>query len=174
MATLYGPFFQESDDQDSSQQIGHGHAAAEGDLRLGRQGGDTEEGCRCGTETARYGTEIGCRSLRQGRDGDADLSRLPARTLAQHKDEQHPGTPEPGDTQKDAGCGLLPGRGICPDACVRQAKAYRHEGMGDQEIPEHEASLQDGKGKRAEKGTGKGRKCSLDLMLGQTVFAKDP
>ena len=68
-------------------------------------------------------------------------------------------------------------RVVGPGACVRQAKAYRHEGMGDQEIPEHEASLQDGKGKRAEKGTGKGRKerkCSLDLMLGQTVFAKDP
>lgn len=27
--------------------------------------------------------------------------------LAQHKDEQHPRTPEPGDTQKDTGCGLL-------------------------------------------------------------------
>ena len=68
----------------------------------------------------------------------------------------------------------FPGRGICPDACVRQAKAYRHEGMGYQEIPEHEASLRDGKGERAETGTGKGRKCSLDLMLEQTIFAKNP
>jgi len=46
--------------------------------------------------------------------------------------------------------------------------------MGCQEIPEHEASLRDGKGERAETGTGKGRKCSLDLMLGQTIFAKNP
>ena len=41
----------------------------------------------------------------------------------------------------------------------------------------HEASLRDGKGERAETGTGKGRKerkCSLDLMLEQTIFAKNP
>jgi len=70
----------------------------------------------------------------------------------------------------------FPGRGICPDACVRQAKAYRHEGTGYQEIPEHEASLRAGKGKRAETGTGKGRKCSLDLMLEQTLryFCEKP
>lgn len=69
----------------------------------------------------------------------------------------------------------FPGRGICPDACVRQAKAYRHEGMGYQEIPEHETPIRAGKGERAETETGKGRKerkCSLDLMLEQTIFAK--
>lgn len=174
MATLHGAFFQEPDDKDPSQQARFGHAPAEGYVRPGRQGGDTEKGCRRRTETVRYGAKIRRRPLPQGRDGDAYLPRLPARTLAQHKDEQHPRTPEPGDTQKDTGCGLLPGRGICPDACVRQAKAYRHEGMGYQEIPEHEASLRDGKGERAETGTGKGRKYSLDLMLEQTIFAKNP
>jgi len=49
--------------------------------------------------------------------------------------------------------------------------------MGYQEVPEHEAPLRDGKGERAETGTGKERKerkCSLNLMLGQTIFAKDP
>ena len=47
--------------------------------------------------------------------------------------------------------------------------------MGHQEVPEHEASLRAGKGKRAETGAGKYRKegkCSLDLMLEQTIFAK--
>ena len=71
----------------------------------------------------------------------------------------------------------FPGRGICPDACVRQAKACRFEGMGHQEVPEYEASLRAGKGKRTETGTGKEwkeKKCSLDLMLEQTIFAKNP
>ena len=35
----------------------------------------------------------------------------------------------------------FPEWGVGSDACVRQAKAYRHEGMGYQEIPEHEAPL---------------------------------
>ena len=49
--------------------------------------------------------------------------------------------------------------------------------MGYQEVPEHEAPLRDRKGERAETGTGKGRKerkCSLNLVLEQTIFAKDP
>lgn len=107
MATLHGAFFQEPDDKDPSQQARFGHAPAEGYVRPGRQGGDTEKGCRRRTETVRYGAKIRRRPLPQGRDGDAYLPRLPARTLAQHKDEQHPRTPEPGDTQKDTGCGLL-------------------------------------------------------------------
>ena len=53
-------------------------------------------------------------------------------------------------------------------------KRIQSLGMGYQEIPEHEASLRDGKGERAETGTGKGRKCSLNLMSEQTIFAKNP
>ena len=43
--------------------------------------------------------------------------------------------------------------------------------------PEHEAPLRDGKGERAETGTGKGRKerkCSLNLVLEQTIFCERP
>ena len=49
--------------------------------------------------------------------------------------------------------------------------------MGHQEAPEHEAPLRAGKGKRAETGAGKYRKegkCSLDLMLKQTIFWQKP
>ena len=70
----------------------------------------------------------------------------------------------------------FPGRRIGPDACLRQAEARRIEGMGHQEVLEYEAPLRAGKGKRAETGAGKYRKegiCSLDLMLEQTIFAKD-
>lgn len=69
----------------------------------------------------------------------------------------------------------FPGRGIGPDACLRQAKACRLEGMGHQEVPEHETPIRVGKGKRAETVTEKERKerkCSLNLMLEQTIFAK--
>ena len=62
-----------------------------------------------------------------------------------------------------------------PDACLRQAGARRIEGMGHQEVPEHEAPLRAGKGKRTKTGTGKERKerkCSLNLMLEQTIFRK--
>ena len=43
MATLHGAFFQEPDDKDPSQQARFGHAPAEGYVRPGRQGGDTEK-----------------------------------------------------------------------------------------------------------------------------------
>ena len=71
----------------------------------------------------------------------------------------------------------FPGWGIGPDASLRQAKACRLKGMGHQEVPEHEAPLRAGKGKRTKTGTGKERKerkCSLNLMLKQTIFAKNP
>lgn len=71
----------------------------------------------------------------------------------------------------------FPGWGIGPDASLRQAKACRLKGMGLQEVPEHEAPLRAGKGKRTKTGTGKERKerkCSLNLMLEQTIFAKNP
>ena len=71
----------------------------------------------------------------------------------------------------------FPRRGIGPDASLRQVEARSFEGMGHQEVPEHEAPLRAGKGKRAETGAGKYRKegkCSLDLMLEQTIFAKNP
>ena len=70
----------------------------------------------------------------------------------------------------------FPRRGIGPYACLRKAKACRFEGMGHQEVPEHETPIRAGKGKRTETGTGKEqkeRKCSLNLMLGQTIFAKN-
>ena len=47
--------------------------------------------------------------------------------------------------------------------------------MGLQEVPEHEAPLQAGKGKRTETGTGKyrkERKCSLNPMLKKTILRK--
>ena len=62
-----------SDDQDSSQQIGHGHAAAEGHIRPGGQGGDTEKGRRCRKEAAGHGPEIGCGPVPQRGHGNADL-----------------------------------------------------------------------------------------------------
>ena len=48
--------------------------------------------------------------------------------------------------------------------------------MGHQEVPEHEAPLQAGKGKRTETGTGKyrkERKCSLNPMLEKTILRKN-
>ena len=71
----------------------------------------------------------------------------------------------------------FPGWGIGPDASLRQAKACRLKGMGHQEVPEHEAPLRAGKGKRTKTGTGKERKerkCRLNLMSEQTIFAKNP
>ena len=47
----------------------------------------------------------------------------------------------------------FPGWGIGPDASLRQAKACRLKGMGRQEVPEHEAPLRAGKGKRTKMGT---------------------
>ena len=47
--------------------------------------------------------------------------------------------------------------------------------MGHQEVPEHKTPIRAGKGKRTETGTGKERKerkCSLDLMLEQTILRK--
>lgn len=35
----------------------------------------------------------------------------------------------------------FPGRGIGTDAGMCEAEAHRIEGMGDQEVPEHEAPL---------------------------------
>lgn len=71
------------------------------------------------------------------------------------------------------------GRGIGPYACLRKAKACCFEGMGHQDVPEHETPIRAGKGKRTETGTGKYRKegkCSLDLMLEQTLryFCEKP
>ena len=103
--------------------------------------------------------------------------RVPQPALAQYPDEQHPRTTQPRDTPENTGCRLLPGRRIRPDACLRKAKACRLEGMGHQEVPEHEAPLRAGKGKRTKTGTGKERTertCSLNLMLEQTIFAKKP
>ena len=62
------------------------------------------------------------------------------------------------------------------DLCNAE-KHERSEGMGHQEAPEHETPIRAGKGKRTETGTGKEqkeRKCSLNLMLEQTIFAKNP
>ena len=67
-------------------------------------------------------------------------------------------------------CGVFPdGESALMLVCA--TKAYRHEGMGLQEVPEYDTLLRE-KGKRAETETGKYQKegrCSLDLMKEQTL-----
>ena len=69
----------------------------------------------------------------------------------------------------------FPERRVGSDACMRQAKICNDEGMGHQEVPEYEAPLRAGKDAGIRKGNEKGEdECSLNLMLGQTIFAKGP